>query len=65
MPVIKKPDNRPKVPRTGGMPVGSDPKPIIKEKEDRPTRSDPFDDPQDPNKAPYGAFLFQGGFYVR
>lgn len=54
MAIVKKPDNRPKVPRTGGMPVGSDPKgpPGYKEKDSEATRFNPYDDPQDPNEAP-------------
>jgi len=52
MAIVQKPDNRPKVPRTGGVPADPKNPAKYKEKENRATRFNPFDDPNDPTKAP-------------
>jgi hypothetical protein len=52
MAIVQKPDNRPKVPRTGGVPVEPKDPTKYKEKENRATRFNPYDDPSDPTKAP-------------
>lgn len=50
--IIQKPSPATKVPRTGGVPQEPVDPVNYKEKENRPTRYNPYDDPQDPTKAP-------------
>lgn len=52
MSIVIKEDTRTKVPRTGGVPVEPKETTKYKERENRPTRENPYDDPNDPTKAP-------------